>query len=495
MATYIMEGKSRPELVFGLVGPLGVDLDQIYKSLSTSLNAVGYSSEKIVISKALSEVLGLEKTVRHEPEYERVISHMDVGDELRSRVGGGAAAILTTIQIQKSRKSHTQSAKMPHSSHAYVLKSLKHTDEIRIMRKIYGRSFWLISAYVSKENRLETLRKTMGDNAEKLVDRDYHDDAAERGQAVRETFPQGDVFVDASSPDRVREQIDRFVELVFGNTFHTPYAEESGMFYAFASSLRSSSLSRQVGAAILDRNGDLISTGTNEVPKAGGGTYMEGDESDKREFRMGYDRNQQKKINMLKDILSRLGLSGWLSESRLGDDAEMAETALKDDRIRGSAFMGLTEYGREVHAEMDALVGSARRGGSSVRDCIMYCTTFPCHICAKHIVASGIKRLVFIEPYPKSHAGDLFSDSISVGDPGNGRVYFKPYFGISPRRYTDMFMMGKRKDNVTGKMITWDPAKSEPRFWESKDFFEEEADAINGLVKTMKQNGLSIKRL
>ncbi|MDN3612645.1 hypothetical protein QWZ16_23945 [Vibrio ostreicida] len=26
---------------------------------------------------------------------------------------------------------------------------------------------------------------------------------------------------------------------------------------------------------------------------------------------------------------------------------------------------------------------------------------FPCHNCAKHIVASGIKRVVYVEPYPK----------------------------------------------------------------------------------------------
>ena len=490
MVVGVMENETRPELVFGLVGPLGVDLDQIYESLSASLRAVKYSSEKIVLSKALSEVLGLEKTVRQEPEYERVMSHMDAGDELRSRAGGGAAAILTTIQMQKSRKNHTGSARIPHVGHAYVLKSLKHADEIRDMRKIYGKSFWLISAYVSKKNRLDLLRKTMGSQAEKLVDRDYHDDAAERGQAVREIFPQGDVFVDASNPNRARRQIDRFVELMFGNTFHTPYPEESGMFHAFASSLRSSSLSRQVGASILDKNGDLISTGTNEVPKAGGGIYTEGDAYDKREFRLGHDRNQQEKIGMLKDTISRLRASGWISKSIPEGDAEMTKAALKDYRIRESAFMGITEYGREVHAEMDALVGSARRGGS-IKDCIMYCTTFPCHICAKHIVSSGIKRLVFIEPYPKSHAAELFSDSISM-DSGNGKVYFKPYFGISPRRYMVLFKMGRRKDSMTGKMIEWNPARSTPRFWESKNFFEGEVNAIDNLVRTMDQNGLSL---
>ena len=125
----------------------------------------------------------------------------------------------------------------------------------------------------------------------------------------------------------------------------------------------------------------------------------------------------------------------------------------------------------------------------------MYCTTFPCHICAKHIVSSGIKRLVFIEPYPKSHAVKLFPDSISVEDPGNGMVYFKPYFGISPRRYTDLFVMGSRKDDMTGRMIKWDPVRSKPRFLESNDFFGSEAAAIKGLVKAMEQDGLSIRGL
>ena len=54
-----MVGKSRPELVFGLIGPLGTDLDGVCGMLAESLDRVRYGSERIVLSEGLSEVRGL----------------------------------------------------------------------------------------------------------------------------------------------------------------------------------------------------------------------------------------------------------------------------------------------------------------------------------------------------------------------------------------------------------------------------------------------------
>ena len=39
--------------------------------------------------------------------------------------------------------------------------------------------------------------------------------------------------------------------------------------------MQSACLSRQVGAALVDSNGNVVATGTNEVPQAGGGLYGE----------------------------------------------------------------------------------------------------------------------------------------------------------------------------------------------------------------------------
>lgn len=93
--------------------------------------------------------------------------------------------------------------------------------------------------------------------------------------------------------------------------------------------------------------------------------------------------------------------------------------------MKGALFSRTIDYIRAVHAEMAALTDAARHGVST-KGCVLYTTTFPCHDCAKHIVASGIQRVVYVEPYPKSLVQEFYSDSITA-DSGNecaGKVRF-----------------------------------------------------------------------
>lgn len=112
--------------------------------------------------------------------------------------------------------------------------------------------------------------------------------------------------------------------------------------------------------------------------------------------------------------------------------------------------MDALEYGRIVHAEMSALTDAARLE-LSVKDATLYCTTFPCHMCAKHVVGAGLATVVFLEPYPKSLALDLHTDAIQVetGERGKYQAYpsvrFEHFFGITPRRYRELFERGSRK--------------------------------------------------
>jgi len=231
------------------------------------------------------------------------------------------------------------------------------------------------------------------------------------------------------------------------------------MYLAKSASLRSSDLSRQVGAAIFRQSGEVASLGCNEVPKAGGGTYWPGDEGDNRDFVQGHDPNEGYKISLMVDVLDRLvrgsHLSGSLQE--IGDPQKICRELLKDTgekSIRESKVMDLLEFGRIIHAEMSAISDAARKG-IPLQDSTVYGTTFPCHLCAKHIVASGIKRLVYLEPYPKSYATDLHGDSIEVeGNGRSGKVSFEPFKGVSPQRYRDLFEKGKRKVSG-GAALPW----------------------------------------
>ncbi|MFO2375906.1 cytidine deaminase, partial [Pseudomonas aeruginosa] len=70
----------------------------------------------------------------------------------------------------------------------------------------------------------------------------------------------------------LKAQLWRVIDILFGQPYVTPTFDEYAMFMAFSASLRSADLSRQVGA-VLTRDEGIISTGANDVPKAGGGLY------------------------------------------------------------------------------------------------------------------------------------------------------------------------------------------------------------------------------
>ena len=114
------------------------------------------------------------------------------------------------------------------------------------------------------------------------------------------------------------------------------------------------------------------------------------------------------------------------------------------DSLKDSLISDITEYGRVVHAEMNALMDAARMG-RSVMGATIHVTTFPCHNCAKHIIAAGIRRIRYIEPYPKSRTLTLYEDAISEEGESCNRVSVGHFSGISPRRYRDIFEKGKRR--------------------------------------------------
>ena len=104
----------------------------------------------------------------------------------------------------------------------------------------------------------------------------------------------------------------------------------------------------------------------------------------------------------------------------------------------------LIEFSRSIHAEMDALLAAARARISPV-GCTLLCTTYPCHSCARHLVAAGITEVLYIEPYTKSLAVELHSDSLQTQtqEPESGeqkKMLVSPYTGVGPRMYEDHFV-------------------------------------------------------
>ena len=321
---------------------------------------------------------------------------MDACDNLRERVGVGSALAALAVHRVRDHRLRGDTSKAT----AYLFKSLKHPQEVRLLRHIYGDGFFLVGvASSAKERRtslIESLSQSVGlsenprADAERLIARDEKDISnQEYGQDVRHTYSMADVFIPAhQGMDHTVKEIHRFVEAIFSSPFLTPKSHEEGMNFATSASMRSAAAGRQVGAALIPKIGTPVVAGVNEVPKPGGGQYWEGDLPDYRDFKLGRDPNPIYIRRVMEEVLQRLADHGWLKKDLRGLTGQELFALASDSGEAGDSIMSgarvssLIEFIRCLHAEQSAIINAAR-AGVSTDGAVLYTTTFPCHECAK----------------------------------------------------------------------------------------------------------------
>jgi len=68
------------------------------------------------------------------------------------------------------------------------------------------------------------------------------------------------------------------------------------------------------------------------------------------------------------------------------------------------------ELCRGVHAEQNA-VAQAAYHGTSLKGAVLYTTTFPCSLCAKILINSGITEIIYDEGYMDDLSKNILSES------------------------------------------------------------------------------------
>jgi deoxycytidylate deaminase len=344
-----------------------------------------------------------------------------------------------------------------------------------LLKNVYGTKFLQISVSLDKDARIENLKNNLSKDhpglpeescdkeARKLVadDERQQDESGTDipfGQQVGDIFHHGDFFVNGHDATKMSSKILHFIRALFGDNKKSPTKDEFGSYMAAAAALRSVDLSRQVGAAIMTKQGDIISLGCNEVPKAGGGNYWYDDDPKVRDIERGSEQNSVERQRIIVDFFQKLQKSGLITKDASLETPEMKEKL--DDALGTALISDITEYGRMTHAEMSAICDAARLG-RPLFGATLFVTTFPCHNCAKHIVAAGIDRVVFVEPYPKSRAPSSHADSITLGSTVPGKITFEHFEGISPKRYNDIFQKKKRRAGT--RIMHWYEDQPRPR--------------------------------
>lgn len=475
------------DIVVGLVGYAGSGLDKVAQKLAVLFEESGFGAQTVKVSEIISA------WHRYKPveqgslnragiaALERAQQLQNLGDLLRQKYQPNALASLSIRRIVNLRVK-----KASGKSTIFIVDSLKHRSEVELFRQVYDASFYLMAVHCEEKVREKNLHGPLEDTSAKFrgaplddvrafMERDAKDPSVPWGQQVREVFWLGDYFVNNSWEEKrdfhLTEQVKRFRQIVLGMGWQRPTPQEEGMYLAFGAAKRSSCLSRQVGAALQSESGEIVAVGSNEVPRFGGGTYDSSDKNDSRCFKWEWDPKNRKFVGCHNDRKKRAlesEIGRWLGDKLADRIAAIAHPAGQvrgdlgeKERARVSkeirkffesspkelermpGVKDLVEYSRSVHAEMNAVFSAARSGRLKGR-MTLYCTTFPCHNCARHLVTAGIHEVQYIEPYIKSLAEELHSDSISLEPRPPGVMHpthmvILPFVGVGPALFDKVF--------------------------------------------------------
>jgi deoxycytidylate deaminase/dephospho-CoA kinase len=487
-----IKSRQTPELVIALCGAIGSGTSTVVTGLKKILSSYDYKVDPIKLSDFIKKY-STDKSLATKLEGASPFNTYDLlqteGNNLRKQYSTDILAQLAIYEITMERAKYEKSLETNQESHlvrrhATIIDSLKHPDEWRLLKTVYGNMFYLVGVLCPetiRQDRLIRFKDIPKQDAGILIERDKYEkyengEEFDCGQQFIKTIFHADFFVRnlTTKQSATEKPLKRFINLLLSDNKYTPTIDEYAMHIAQATAQRSSCLSRQVGAAIVSKDNDVISAGRNDAPKCGGGLYCEDDEINYSCAHTAGCMSEVYKDRIEKDVNSIL--KKYLKDKLDDDTVKKLSREVKHK----TKVKDLIEFSKSVHAEMDAILSAARKCAFGLVGSTLYCTTFPCHQCARHIIAAGISRVFYIEPYEKSLAWQLYGDEIILDsettDSVEGKLKILPFEGVAPRQYMELFKEREKKDR--GKLKEIDLKKSKPITEQLMDSFTDYEDKV-----------------
>lgn len=348
---------------------------------------------------------------------------------------------------------------------AFVIDAFRNPSEVDYFRKRYA-LFFLVSIFASRDIRRQrfgtALQRKFNIHEQKgkeffdrLDDQDWGADTHLKShlQAVSECFQLADIAItndyNKLEDKDLFKKLVKYLALILEPGCTQPTLEETLMSLAYSLSLRSSCISRKVGAVITDKEGYVLGQGWNDCGhgQVGCGLLTVDDYLQSLEGSiLGVYQELVKDFTLTSysredSICFKDEMSNYMVRKKLSDlfkkythstsgelNIQTIEVIAEELKIKQ------LQYCRALHAEENALIQVARRGGTGVKGGTIYTTTFPCELCAKKIRQAGISRIVYTEPYPGSISEKFFlKDGTKLPD-------IKQFEGVKFIAYSRLFM-------------------------------------------------------
>lgn len=262
------------------------------------------------------------------------------------------------------------------------------------------------------------------------------------------------------------EQWIRYAALILHPGIITPTMSERCMAVAYTAKLNSGCLARQVGAAITNKDGSVRSIGWNEVPHGQVSCSLrtiDGIVSDDPCTRFAYSEFEMMGTEKYKDdktFITKI-------KEDFGEDLPSCAAQLHGlpfsycFRILHNRYEGHQNqvFTRSLHAEENAIIQMSKYGGEALKDGVIYVTASPCELCSKKLYQIGVRRIVYIDPYPgiaRQHiiAAGFKQPDLIIFEGAIGPTYFKLYQPLMPYKNEVGIMTGwKHRLNPSEELL------------------------------------------
>lgn len=334
-----------------------------------------------------------------------------IGNNIRSSgqaLGSGSSDInksdAIVSKMNKLIKLLRKKSEFDHTGCLVVLDALRNPFEVYYLRERYN-SFYLFSINTDDESRRSRL-KNLGlkefeidalDNKEypkKLFGHDLY-----ISQDIQKCIEISDIHINnpEKSEQELYYQLLLYYSLIMKPGIITPSSSERVMQLAFSAKSNSGCISRQVGAAITDKNFSIKAIGWNNTPQFQIPCLLRNsrdliEEKDEESF-----SNYEKQNEDFRNIAIKALTSDKVNDfHNCGNNISYCFKDIQNS-LEGEKNQVHT---RSLHAEENAFLQLSKYGNSGIESGILFTTASPCELCSKKAYQLGIKKIFYIDPYP-----------------------------------------------------------------------------------------------
>lgn len=225
------------------------------------------------------------------------------------------------------------------------------------------------------------------------------------------------------------EQWMKYATLIQRPGLFTPDTDERCMQIAYTAKFNSGCISRQVGAVITNQDGSIRTIGWNDPPYGQvpcslrdirdisslqqeqiphfnlctsysdfelGGKFEE-DGRFKEDLTMSiYDDSKKNFVQKVRSEFAKIP-NEYLENI---DTLPYPLCFKKCHTTWITKEAGNSFHQRAIHAEENAMMQMVKYGGESLKGGVIYVTASPCEICSKKLYQIGVRKIIYIDPYP-----------------------------------------------------------------------------------------------